>query len=81
MVKQLLARKSEFDTQKTRAEAMPEELDSAVKKAREEAIKDGLFGPAGTPVSDTMAARIGDVVAACAGSSSLALSAVKNPAA
>ena len=34
---------------------------------REEAIKDGLFGPAGTPVSDAMAARIGDVVAACVG--------------
>jgi hypothetical protein len=35
--------------------------------SREEAIKDGLFGPAGTPVSDAMAARIGDVVAACVG--------------
>ena len=34
---------------------------------REEAVKDGLFGPAGTPVSDAMAARIGDVVAACVG--------------
>ena len=32
--------------------------------SREEAIKDGLFG---APVSDAMAARIGDVVAACAG--------------
>jgi hypothetical protein len=35
--------------------------------SREEAIKDGLFGPADTPVSDAMAARIGDVVAACVG--------------
>ena len=35
--------------------------------SREEAIKDGLFGPVGAPVSDAMAARIGDVVAACAG--------------
>jgi hypothetical protein len=35
--------------------------------SREEAVKDGLFGPADTPVSDAMAARIGDVVAACVG--------------
>jgi hypothetical protein len=35
--------------------------------SREEAVKDGLFGPVGNPVSDAMAARIGDVVAACAG--------------
>ena len=35
---------------------------------REEAIKEGWFGPVGTAVSDTVAARIGDVVAACAGS-------------
>jgi hypothetical protein len=35
---------------------------------REEAVKEGWFGPAGTPVSDEFAARIGDVVAACAGS-------------
>jgi hypothetical protein len=35
--------------------------------SREEAVKDGLFGPVGTPVSDAMYARIGDVVAACAG--------------
>jgi Type I phosphodiesterase / nucleotide pyrophosphatase len=35
--------------------------------SREEAVKDGLFGPADTPVSDVIAARIGDVVAACAG--------------
>jgi hypothetical protein len=35
---------------------------------REEAVKEGWFGPAGSPVSDAMAARIGDVVAACAGS-------------
>jgi Type I phosphodiesterase / nucleotide pyrophosphatase len=32
--------------------------------SREEAIKDGLFG---SPVSEAMAARIGDVVAACVG--------------
>ena len=36
--------------------------------SREEAVKDGWFGPVGTAVSDAMAARIGDVVAACAGS-------------
>jgi hypothetical protein len=35
--------------------------------SREEAIKVGLFGPVGTPVSDAVAARIGDVVAACVG--------------
>jgi hypothetical protein len=35
--------------------------------SREEAIKDGLFGPLDAPVSEAMAARIGDVVAACAG--------------
>ena len=35
---------------------------------RDEAIKEGWFGPVGTAVSDTVAARIGDVVAACAGS-------------
>jgi hypothetical protein len=35
--------------------------------SREEAIKDGWFGPVGTTVSDAMSARIGDVVAACAG--------------
>jgi Type I phosphodiesterase / nucleotide pyrophosphatase len=35
---------------------------------REEAIKEGWFGPVGGEVSDAMAARIGDVVAACAGS-------------
>jgi len=35
--------------------------------SREEAIKDGLFGPVGSPVSDAVAARIGDVVAACVG--------------
>ncbi len=34
---------------------------------REEAIKEGWFGPVGTVVSDDIAARIGDVVAACAG--------------
>ena len=36
--------------------------------SREEAVKEGWFGPVGTPVSDTMTPRIGDVVAACAGS-------------
>jgi hypothetical protein len=35
---------------------------------REEAVKEGWFGPVGTPVSDAVAARIGDVVAACASS-------------
>jgi hypothetical protein len=36
--------------------------------SREEAVKEGWFGPVGGAVSDAMAARIGDVVAACAGS-------------
>ncbi|TVZ00618.1 alkaline phosphatase family protein [Trebonia kvetii] len=36
--------------------------------SREEAIKDGWFGPVGTEISDAMAARIGDVVAASTGS-------------
>ncbi len=35
---------------------------------REEAVKEGWFGPVGGVVSDSVAARIGDVVAACAGS-------------
>jgi hypothetical protein len=35
--------------------------------SREEALKDGLFGPVGSAVSDAMAARIGDVVAASVG--------------
>jgi Type I phosphodiesterase / nucleotide pyrophosphatase len=35
--------------------------------SREEAIKDGWFGPVGLEVSDAMADRIGDVVAACTG--------------
>jgi Type I phosphodiesterase / nucleotide pyrophosphatase len=35
--------------------------------SREEAVKDGLFGPVDMPVSEAMAARIGDVVAACVG--------------
>jgi hypothetical protein len=35
---------------------------------REEAVKEGWFGPVGTPVSDAIAPRIGDVVAACVGS-------------
>jgi hypothetical protein len=35
---------------------------------REEAVKEGWFGPVGTAVSDVIAPRIGDVVAACAGS-------------
>jgi Type I phosphodiesterase / nucleotide pyrophosphatase len=34
---------------------------------RDEAVKEGWFGPVGTPVGDGIAARIGDVVAACAG--------------
>jgi Type I phosphodiesterase / nucleotide pyrophosphatase len=41
--------------------------DRAWVLSREEAIKDGWFGPVGTAVSDAMAARIGDVVAACVG--------------
>jgi hypothetical protein len=32
--------------------------------SREDAVKDGWFGPVGTAISDAMAARIGDVVAA-----------------
>ena len=36
--------------------------------SRENAVKEGWFGPVGTPVSDVIAPRIGDVVAACAGS-------------
>jgi Type I phosphodiesterase / nucleotide pyrophosphatase len=36
--------------------------------SREDALKEGWFGLPGGPVSDTVAARIGDVVAACAGS-------------
>jgi hypothetical protein len=36
--------------------------------SREEAVKEGWFGPVGSAVSDAMAPRIGDVVAACAGS-------------
>jgi hypothetical protein len=36
--------------------------------SREEAVKDGWFGPVGGAVSDAVAPRIGDVVAACAGS-------------
>ena len=35
--------------------------------SREEAVKDGLFGPVDAPVSEAMAARIGDVIAACVG--------------
>jgi len=35
--------------------------------SREDAVKDGWFGPLGSAVSDAMGARIGDVVAACAG--------------
>jgi hypothetical protein len=35
--------------------------------SREEAVKEGWFGPVGGAVSDDIAARIGDVVAACAG--------------
>ena len=36
--------------------------------SREEAVKEGWFGPVGTVVSEAMVPRIGDVVAACAGS-------------
>ena len=36
-------------------------------RTREEAVKEGWFGPVGAGVSDQVAARIGDVVAACAG--------------
>jgi Type I phosphodiesterase / nucleotide pyrophosphatase len=35
--------------------------------SREEAIKEGWFGPVDVPVTDAIAARIGDVVAACTG--------------
>jgi Type I phosphodiesterase / nucleotide pyrophosphatase len=35
--------------------------------SREEAVKDGWFGPPGAGVDDALALRIGDVVAACAG--------------
>jgi Type I phosphodiesterase / nucleotide pyrophosphatase len=35
--------------------------------SREEALKEGWFGPVGAAVSDDIAGRIGDVVAACAG--------------
>lgn len=35
--------------------------------SRADAIKEGWFGPVGGAVSEAMAARIGDVVAACAG--------------
>ncbi len=38
--------------------------------SRDEAIKDGWFGPPGA-VDDAMAARIGDVVAACTGSTGI----------
>jgi hypothetical protein len=38
---------------------------------REEAIKNGWFGPANTPPDHAMTARIGDVVAACAGTSAV----------
>ncbi|HEX4089798.1 MAG TPA: nucleotide pyrophosphatase/phosphodiesterase family protein [Trebonia sp.] len=38
--------------------------------SREEAVKDGWFGPPGL-VDEAMAARIGDVVAACAGNSAV----------
>jgi len=35
--------------------------------SREDAIKDGWFGPPGAGVDDALALRIGDVIAACAG--------------
>jgi hypothetical protein len=38
--------------------------------SREEAVKDGWFGPPGV-IDEAMAARIGDVVAACAGTSAV----------
>src|ERR1700728_2035893 len=38
--------------------------------SREEAVKDGCFGPPGV-VDEAMAARIGDVVAACSGTSAV----------
>jgi hypothetical protein len=38
---------------------------------REEAIKDGWFGPPGTGVPDDLVGRIGDVVAACTGNTAL----------
>jgi hypothetical protein len=38
--------------------------------SREEAVKDGWFGPPGV-VDEAMAARIGDVVAACSGTSAV----------
>jgi hypothetical protein len=42
--------------------------------SREEAVKEGWFGPVGAEVSDAMAARIGDVVAACTGTWALVAS-------
>ena len=39
--------------------------------SREEAIKYGWFGPPGLGADEAMAARIGDVVAACAGTSAI----------
>jgi hypothetical protein len=39
--------------------------------SREEAIKDGWFGPPGTGVADALVGRIGDVVAACTGPTAL----------
>jgi hypothetical protein len=45
-----------------------EELgDRAWVVSREEAVKEGWFGPVGMEVSDALAARIGDVVAVCTG--------------
>ena len=39
--------------------------------SREEAIKDGWFGPPGSGVADALIDRIGDVVAACTGTTAL----------
>jgi len=39
--------------------------------SREEAIKDGWFGPPSAGIEDRLAARIGDVVAACSGSTAV----------
>lgn len=44
---------------------------------REDAVKEGWFGPVGTPVSDVIAPRIGDVVAACAGTWAVVASAAE----
>jgi hypothetical protein len=45
--------------------------DRAWVASREEAIKEGWFGPPGTWVPDALIGRIGDVVAACTGATAL----------